>query len=211
MYNKISAIIKGFLIGLLSSFLAICAFAQTSILPQQTIINLNKAYKDELTGAKQYELSAKKAEEENLKQVAKLFKALSKSESVHENNHKNALVNLKSAPNEIEFGEIKVDTTSENLEYGLKDKIFEYEYMYPKYLKQAQIDNVRDAVKSFLYARKSEKQHEKLIRKAIRELGRNKPEDYCVSSITGATYAVGLNTGCPTGFNQNEKEYIRIE
>ena len=85
MYNKISAIIKGFVIGFLSTFVAVCAFAQASINPQQTIVNLNKAYEDELNSSHRYELFSQKAQKENLKQIAKLFNALSKSENIHGN------------------------------------------------------------------------------------------------------------------------------
>lgn len=64
----------------------------------QSLENLQKAYQAEANASRRYEMFAKKATEENHEQIAKLFRAVSKSESVHMQNHKKAIEAMGGTP-----------------------------------------------------------------------------------------------------------------
>lgn len=199
---------KSLLIMLFGSFLTISVSAKVS---QTTIDNLNKALKGETNASHKYELFAKKADEENYKQVAKLFKAVSMAESIHRNNHKAVILSLGGNPDIVNYDFVKVGTTRENLEGPLKGETYEKNVMYPNFIKQAQIDKLPKAVQTFSFAAKAETQHEKLYADALKTLGKNKPADYCVSRVSGATYAITPNSKCPFVKFGLEQEYIRVK
>lgn len=207
MNKKIFIISICLMVNFFSIFIAVSAFAVVT----KTIDNLNFAYKGETNASHKYELFAQKADEENYKQVAKLFRAVSMAESIHRNNHKAVILSLGGNPDIINYDFIKVGTTKENLEGPLKGETYEKNVMYPNFIKQAQIDKLPDAVQTFSFAAKAETQHEKLYEDALKNLGKNKPVDYCVSRVSGATYAITPNSKCPSGKFGLEQEYIRIK
>lgn len=208
MYTRITILAKSLLVMFFCSFLVISVSAKSS---QTTIDNLNKALRGETNASHKYELFAKKADEENYKQVAKLFKAVSMAESIHRNNHKAVILSLGGNPDIINYDSVKVGTTKENLKGPLKGETYEKNVMYPNFIKQAQIDKLPDAVQTFLFAAKAETQHEKLYEDALKNLGKNKPVDFCVSRVSGATYAITPNFKCPSGKFGLEQEYIRVK
>lgn len=208
MYIKLPILAKSLLIILFCSFLAVSVSAKVS---QTTIDNLNKALKGETNASHKYELFAKKANEENYKQVAKLFKAVSMAESIHRNNHKAVILSLGGNPDIVNYDSVKVGTTRENLELPIKGETYEKNVMYPNFIKQAQIDKLPNAVQTFSFAANAETQHEKLYEDALKNLGKNKPVDYCVSRVSGSTYAINQNAKCPSGKFGLEQEYIRVK
>src|SRR5262249_17936931 len=151
----------------------------------------------EANASHRYELFAKKAEEEGYAQVAKLFKAVSMSESIHRNNHKAAILSMGGMPDIIEFAKVNVQSTRQNLEGPVQGEIFEKEVLYPSFIKRAKKDNALIAIKSFEYAENAETQHDKLFEDALKNLGHNKVVDYCISPITGATSEIPVNRNCP--------------
>lgn len=203
-----SILAKSLLIMLFGSFLTISVSAKVS---QTTIDNLNKALKGETNASHKYELFAKKANEENYKQVAKLFKAVSMSESVHRNNHKAVILSLGGNPDIVNYDFVKVGTTRENLQVPLRGEKYEKNVMYPNFIKQAKIDKLSNAVQTFSFASNAETQHEKLYEDALKNLGKNKPADYCVSRVSGATYAITPNSKCPSVKLGLEQEYIQVK
>lgn len=178
---------------------------------EATMTNLNKAFKGESNASHRYELFAQKADKEGYKQIAKLFRAVSMAESIHRNNHKAAILSLGGKPEVVNYDSVTVGSTKENLQAPLKGETYEKDVMYPTFIKQAKADEIPDAVKTFTFSENAEKQHEKLFEDALNNLGKNKPVDYCVSRISGATYAVNPNAKCPSGKCGNEEEYIRIK
>jgi len=207
MYKKMSIFMKSIVVLLFLAFLATSVYAKGS---QMTIDNLNKALKGETNASYKYELFAKKADEENYKQVAKLFRAVSIAESIHRNNHKAVILSLGGKPDIIKYDSIKVGTTKENLKGPLKGEAYEKDVMYPNFIKQAKIDKLPDAVQSFSYAAKAETQHEKLFEDALKNLGKNKRVDYCVNRVSGATYAINTNSKCYSRKFGLVQEYIRV-
>lgn len=163
----------------------------------QTLTNLNTALRSESNAAHRYELFAIKAEEEGYHQVAKLFRAVSMSESIHLNNHKAAILSMDGTPDAVNFASVNVRTTRENLEGPVKGETFETDVLYPAFIKQAEKDQAPMAATSFDYAQQAEAQHEKLFDSALKELGKNPVSDYCISPISGSTLEVPVGKPCP--------------
>lgn len=176
----------------------------------QTLANLEKAYQAESNATRRYEMFAQKASEENLEQIAKLFRAVSKSESIHAQNHKRAIENMGGTPGEIVYEEVKVETTKQNLNEPIEGEKTETESLYPNFVKIAESENATQAAQSFTYAMKAEAQHEKLFKKALKQLGKNKKMDYYVSAVSGSTIAVNPGKSSPAPKYSNE-QYIKIE
>ncbi|OGI00955.1 MAG: hypothetical protein A2Y25_06745 [Candidatus Melainabacteria bacterium GWF2_37_15] len=186
--------------------LPVCVFAATY---QKTIANLHKAMQGEANASHRYQLYAQKAESEGYPQIAKLFKAISMSESIHLKNHTAALNALGGKPETIKYVEVQVGTTRENLSQPIKGEATEAEKMYPQYLEQAQWENAEPAVQSFTHALYAEMEHEQLLKDALANFGNNKEMDYCVSSISGDTKAILPNQQCPIESDKLER-YARI-
>lgn len=196
---------KKLFVGIICSLLPIATLAAMP----KTLSNLNKALRGETNASHRYEIFAQKADKEGYTQIAKLFRAVSMAESVHRNNHKAAILNSGGKVDVIEYDKVPVGTTKQNLTSQIKGENYETKTMYPEFLKQATVDKLNEAVKSFSYAGNAEPQHEKLFKDALNNFGKNKREDYCVSRMTGDTIAIQSSAKCPLESYQTER-YIRI-
>jgi rubrerythrin len=150
---------------------------------QKLIKNLTDAYTSEITASAKYEAYSKKASEEGLENIAKLFAATSKSESIHAKNHKAVLEKLGEKAPDVK-PEFAVKSTKENLEESIKGETYEAIVMYPdfKKLTDAIGEYAKEASKSFEYAMRSEVKHKlyyeeslnALMEKAVDKLPVNK-------------------------------------
>ena len=182
---------------------ALClSFIQTA---KQTAANLQAAYQAEANASRKYELFAKKAAEEKYDQVAKLFRAISRSESIHMANHKAAIQKMGGTPAKVVYEKVTVLSTRENLRGPIGGEKKETEDLYPKFVETAKKENATQAVTSFTYAMQAEAQHEKLFKDALENLGKNAPADYYVSDISGATFKVKPGDPAPKATMANEK------
>jgi len=162
-------------------------FSQEIREPQQTIDNLNTAIEGEANASHRYALFARRADEEGYTQVAKLFRAASLAESIHQRNHERVLRDLGVEVKSPKLEDVKVGTTRENLEVPIKGESNEQEEMYPAMVKQAHRDNVPAAVTSFTYALNTEAEHARLFRDALAQLGHNPSVAYYVGETSGDT------------------------
>ena len=137
---------------------------------------LKNAFAGESEANRRYLAFARKAQEEGLTQVAKLFRAAAGAETVHALNQLRAL------------GEIK--STAENLDTAISGETFEFKKMYPEYISIAKKEKNIQAAWSFDVANKVEEIHASLFSKAI-ETVKNKKQltetDYNVCSVCGNT------------------------
>jgi len=163
------------------------ALSQAQPKPQQTIDNLNAAIEGEANASHRYTLYARRADEDNYRQVAKLFRAAALAESIHQKNHQKVLRDLGVEPTSPALDDVKVGTTRENLEGPVKGESKEQDEMYPAMVKQARRDNVPEAVTSFTYALKTEGEHARLFRDALAQLGHNPRVNYYVGQTSGET------------------------
>jgi rubrerythrin len=147
---------------------------------------LKNAFAGESQANRRYLAFARKAQEEGLTQVAKLFRAAAEAETVHALNHLRTL------------GEIK--STAENLDTAISGETFEFKKMYPEYISIAKKEKNIQAAWSFDVANKVEEIHASLFSKAI-ETVKNKKEltetDYYVCSVCGNTVEGKAPEKCP--------------
>lgn len=190
-------------------FISAFAFAQSQK-HHRTLDNLQKAYQAEANATRRYEMFAKKAAEENHKQIAKLFRAISKSESVHMHNHAQAIKAMGGKPAEVRYEEVEVKTTKDNLNKPIEGEKQETESLYPEFVKIARQEKVPQAERSFTYAMEAEAQHEKLFENALQHFGKDKAQDYYVSSLTGSTIAVNPGGAAPKATHKGEK-FMKVD
>jgi rubrerythrin len=152
----------------------------------KTIENLKDAFAGESQANRRYLAYAKKAEEEGLRQIAKLFRAAAAAETVHAHNHLRVMDEIKS--------------TKENLETAVSGETFEFKTMYPEYSATAEDEENNQAVWSFDVANKVEQIHANLFSRAIETLQKGeKPMsvDYLVCSVCGNTVEGKAPRKCP--------------
>ena len=118
-----------------------------------TMDNLQEAFAGESQANRKYLAFAKKAEEDGLPQVAKLFRAAAEAETVHAHAHLRVMGGIKS--------------TADNLEAAIEGERFEFREMYPKFLAQAQEEGMKPAEFSFNNALAVEEIHHGLYSRAL--------------------------------------------
>ena len=152
----------------------------------KTMDNLKSAFAGESQANRKYLAFARKAEEEGLPQVAKLFRAAAEAETIHALNHLRVMDEVKG--------------TKENLGAAVAGETFEFKSMYPSYIETAKKEENMQAVWSFDVANKVEKIHAGLYSQAEAALkgGKKLPEkNYYVCSVCGMTIEGNASDKCP--------------
>jgi rubrerythrin len=134
-----------------------------------TLENLVAAYSGELSAKEKYLAYAVKADQEGYKKVAQLFRGAAKSEEIHAGIYAKAITEQGSVP-KADVKQPVVKNTKENLEDALNGEKYESETMYPKFLEQAKIDNIKLAMIGFGGAMKVESNHKALFESALKNL-----------------------------------------
>lgn len=182
--------------------------------PKKTIENLKAAIKGETTASAKYAAYAEKAKEEGFMQIAVLFRATSKSEEIHAQNHTKVLTALGEKMDEFK-PEFEVKTTKENLDDAIKGEKYEVDTMYPDFIKTSTADTIPDATSSFYWAMNVEKKHAELYQSAIDALATKNikimQNEYLVCPTCGNTFPVGkIDDICLVCATAKEK-YISIK
>jgi len=148
--------------------------------------DLMAAFAGESHANRKYLAFAKKAEEEGLKQVAKLFRAAAEAETVHAHNHLNVLKG--------------VGSTEQNLVEAINGETHEFIDMYPGMIKRAEEENNADAKRSFTFANKVEKIHADMYSNALASVksGNDLEEkEILVCPVCGNTFEGESPNTCP--------------
>jgi len=159
-----------------------------------TLDNLKEAFAGESQASRKYLSFAKKADEEGLAQIARLFRAASLAETVHAHNHLKALEGIQS--------------TAQNLQTAIEGENYEVSSMYPDFIKDAEEEGAKKALRSFNWAMEVEKVHEGLYRKALAALEAQEAQaemDYYVCPLCGYTHEGPLEGRCPVCNTPGEK------
>ena len=114
---------------------------------------------------------ARKAEKEGKLNAAKLFKAAADAETIH------ALKHFEVAG--------KVNGTAENLKDAVAGETYEYTKMYPDFVKEAEAEGEKAALKSFTYAMKAEEVHARLYKEALENLDETGEVFYYLCPVCG--------------------------
>jgi rubrerythrin len=172
-----------------------------------TIQILQNLYKDEIQAFHNYRAYARKAESENLPNIAKLFVAFATSESIHARNFKTILSELGSEPQEQLEINLEVSSTKNNLGRATKVELEEIDKKYPQFIETLKAENHEAAIQFTTYAWESEKQHRDLIKRIKSGTGIffgllkkefiETPTDYFVCQNCGSTLTEIPETICP--------------
>lgn len=186
------------------------------------IENLKEALMGESKAKKKYKLFSKRAMEENLPKVAKLFKAISSAEAIHIKNHLRALTVITG--NEADLDSIVkineqemqnlVKTTQENLLEAIEGETYETKKMYKGFVKNAKKTKANVAELSFSLARQAEKVHADIFSDVLKNLEKGKPpldsSDIYVCQICGNVEFENPPSVCPV-CDHSEKFFEKIE
>jgi rubrerythrin len=200
------------LVTALAFWLVACSQApttqMTTALPTatKTLDNLQAAFNGESNAKARYLAFAQKAEAEGYGKVASLFRAASRAEDIHANNHAEVIRKLGATPTaDVKTAEVK--STAENLQAAIKGESYERDSMYPEFLKQAREDGNRDAVRTFNFAKEAEAEHAKLYAEASNNLAawKTNAQPFYVCPSCGFTTATLNFEKCPVDFTPREK------
>lgn len=152
----------------------------------KTMDNLAAAFAGESQANRKYLAFAKRADDEGYPQVAKLFRAAAAAETVHAHNHLRIMGGIH--------------TTKENIMEAINGETYEFNDMYPDFLKVAEEEGEKQAVWSFDIANEVEKIHADLYKKASVALNKDsdlETVDYYVCSVCGNTVEGNPPDKCP--------------
>jgi len=158
--------------------------------------DLKRAFANESQTSVKYLLFAKKAEQEGLRKIAKLFKAASEAEQIHARNHLRAM-GLKGS-------------SMDNIRVALNEKVQESEQMYHPMLERAKEEGDNWSVKSFCYAYEAGKVVAKFFEDTLKNRGEEKEVDYFVCKVCGLIVENEVPEKCPVCGSQ-KKVFKRID
>lgn len=141
------------------------------VMKERTANNVHDAFVGEAKAFQRLLAFAKKAEDEDLPQIAHLFRAVAAAEGVHSRRHFALLESVADTQSNLERA-----FQSENAVNGVH---------YLKMVQEAEQDDEEGAVLVFSQARDIEAEHAKLYRKALDHLIAQRSTDYYVCTICG--------------------------
>ena len=136
---------------------------------------------------------AEKAEEEEVPQIALLFRAIADAERVHATRHLNLVK------------DILVKDTDTNLEESFQREKSVSENEYPELIKDAEEDGEKAAALTFSQARDAETFHAKLYERAIYHVIRDEVKAYHVCQVCGYVTTKKVRDKCPICAAPKEK------
>ena len=115
--------------------------------------NLKSAFAGESQANRKYLAYARKADAEGFHGIAKLFRAAAHAETIHALREFDHLGGVKS--------------TAENLKDAVAGETYEYTDMYVRFLEEARADGVKEAAKTFVWAKAAEEVHARMYQAAL--------------------------------------------
>ena len=175
----------------------------------ETLKNLQTAYNGESNASARYLAFAERADEEGYLAVATLFRAASRAEQIHAQNHAVVIKMLGGVPNaQIEAPLVK--STRENLQASIEGESYERDTMYPEFLAAARSVQNRDAIRTFTYAKTAEAEHANLYQAALDDLeGMSSAKTFYVCTVCGMTTTNLDFERCVSCFNKKDK-YVAV-
>lgn len=138
---------------------------------KKTLENLMAAFAGESQANRKYLAYSKKAKADGKINAAKLFRAAADAETLHAHKH-------------FEVAG-KVKDTIENLKDAVSGENHEYKEMYPEFIKVAEEEGDKSAIKTFTYALKAEEVHAKLYEEALANVEDEEEVFYYLCPVCG--------------------------
>ncbi|MEE8389406.1 MAG: rubrerythrin family protein [Anaerolineae bacterium] len=158
--------------------------------------NLYEAFVGEAKAYHRLLAFARKADEEDYQQVAKLFRAVAAAEGVHAERHLRLL------------GEAVVQSTEENLQSSFERETSINEAYYPQFIQEAEEEGERAAMLTFSQARDVEEGHAALYKRALSAMLRDETHDYYVCQVCGYVAEHEAPNLCPVCNAKREKFHL---
>jgi len=163
---------------------------------EKTRKNVYEAFVGEAKAHHRLLAFARKADEEEYPQVAKLFRAVAAAEGVHVERHLRLL------------GEAVVKSTEENLQFSFESETTVNEVYYPRFIGEAEAEGERAAALTFSQARDVEEGHAALYKRALSAMLRDETHDYHVCQVCGYVAEREAPDRCPVC--KAERERFRL-
>lgn len=141
---------------------------------------------------------AEKAEEEDVPQIALLFRAIAEAERVHATRHLNLMK------------DVIVKDTDTNLEKSFQSEKTVSENVYPDFIKDAEDEEEKVAVTTFSHARDAETFHAKLYERAMMNVIKDEVKVYHVCQVCGYVTDKKIPDNCPI-CNAPKEKFKTIE
>lgn len=152
---------------------------------EQTQRNVYEAFVGEAKAYHRLLAFARKAEEEDYPQIAKLFRAVAAAEGVHAARHLRLL------------GETAVQGTEENLQSSFERETTVNQVYYPKFIHEAEEEGDRAAALTFSQAQDVEAGHTALYKRALNAMLSDEVHDYYVCRVCGYVAEREAPDRCP--------------
>jgi rubrerythrin len=156
--------------------------------------NLQAAFAGESQANRKYLAFAAKAEKEGFGQVAKLFRAVAEAETIHAHSHLRVLNGVQG--------------TAENLQAAMAGEKHEFTEMYPGFIKTAEVEGNKKAIRSMSNAMAVEKIHHDLFQQALSAIQSGKDLESLaiyVCPVCGHTEIGSPPDNCPVCNVKGEK------
>jgi rubrerythrin len=127
--------------------------------------NMINAFGGESMAHMRYRLFARAAENQ-FPNVARLWRAISEAELIHAGDHYRTLKYLDEGRVADSMGAFGPGDVLKNLGLSIAGESFEIEEMYPAFMKIAEMQGEKDALRSFDWSYQTEKMHLALFQKA---------------------------------------------
>jgi len=161
-----------------------------------TLDHLKEAFAGESQANQKYRAFAKKAEQDGLPNIARLFRTTAEAERIHAEGH------LKSMDG--------IGSTAENLQAALDGETHEFTEMYPPMLQQAEAEGHK-AKRMFGYAVEAEAVHAKLYKMALEAAkeGKDLDVEFYLCPICGYIEVGKPTEACPI-CNTKPEKFVQI-
>jgi len=159
-------------------------FIQNEALPGDLEKRLKEAYAGESKAHIRNTAFARKAEEEDYPQIARLFRAVAEAEKIH-------------AEEYLKYLEGAIGSTEDNLKSAFENEIRAKTDFYPDFIKEAFALNREDVAWSFIRSRDVEERHAKLYKDALTAMLSERNLEYHVCQVCGYVFEEDLPDRCP--------------
>lgn len=159
-------------------------FVLLTELPGELLEDLKKVFAEESKAYVRNLAFARRADREELPQIAKLFRAVAEAERVH-------------AAEYIKYFEGMIGETEENLKTSFEEEIKDNTENYPPLIKRALELDREDVAGSFSRAKDVEERHANLYKDALNAMMSEEESEYYVCQVCGYVFNRELPDECP--------------
>ncbi len=153
--------------------------------PETTIENLKVAHAAAYHRAAYYAAAGKQAEQERLGNLAKMYRAIARSEQIHAAGHEEFLKQHSEATDTTKSSSLPLGTVRQALKMGISLEATETTGLYPAMQQAAATENWPEAAEQFTQFRQADLRHAELLTNAQDRRGVLSIATYCVCQHCG--------------------------